>query len=114
MDEPSRQIVAYTRVVRRPEHLYFLVGGDVFERRARRRRSEPIRPAVKVASATFVRQPGWSYFVDDDGNIARYRNEFTLADVEALRAANPHHAKDPVLTAFLEALTREAQPSDEA
>ncbi len=106
-------IVAYTRVVRRPDHSYFLVGGDVFERRVRRRRSEPTRPAVKVASATFARQPGWSYFLDDHGNIARDRNDFTLADVEALRAANPHHAADPELTAFLEALAREARPSDE-
>lgn len=110
MDERSRQIVAYTRVVRRPDHSYFLVGGEVFERRMRRRRSEPIRPAVKVASAAFVRQPGWSYFLDDDGNVARERNDFTLEDVAAVRAANPHHAHNPELTAFLEALAREARP----
>jgi hypothetical protein len=110
MDEANqaREIVAYTRVVRRPGFIYYLKGCDVFERRPKQRSGEPFVPSVKVASASFVRQPGYSYFLDRDGNIARFKQEITLDDVEALRRANPHHAGEPEFESFLDKLARDA------
>jgi hypothetical protein len=112
-ENQAREIVAYTRVVRRPGFIYYLKGCDVFERRPKQRSGEPYVPSVKVATASFVREPGYSYFLDRDGNIARFKRDVTLDDVDALRRANPHRAGDPEFESFLDELARDARRRDD-
>jgi hypothetical protein len=108
-ETPPSEIVARLGVTRQPGKLYFLRGSEVWSTGMRAKGSplEP-EPPMLVARAEFVREKGYFYFLDRDGNIARARR-VTLDDdeIEDFRRANPHHADDAEFNRLLEKSRRE-------
>jgi hypothetical protein len=101
--------VARPGLTREPGYLYFLRGEEIW-RTPLKRASDPPRPggAELVVPASFVREDGWLYFLDADGDVSRDRRSHSaprvvpptqpldLSLVEELLAARRPDESEPV------------------